>query len=51
MMENLPVHGQQSSERFNAYENGLAFCTAETEIQSQRLDTLFQRINAASGLV
>jgi len=32
-------------------ENRLEFCTDETEMQSRRVNTLFQRINAASGLM
>jgi len=52
LMNAIPtVEGQQPSKQFPSKDGGLVFCTAETEIQLKRLNTLFQRINAASGLV
>ncbi|PMD19929.1 hypothetical protein NA56DRAFT_190843 [Hyaloscypha hepaticicola] len=36
---------------FDGRDNRLAFCTNETEMQQRRVNTLFQRINAASGLM
>jgi hypothetical protein len=37
--------------QFDSRDNRLAFSTDETEMQHRRVNTLFQRINAASGLV
>jgi len=51
MGENPAVRGQQPSGQLNGSDNRLAFCTDETETQCRRINTLFQRINAASGLV
>lgn len=37
--------------QFDGRDNRLAFSTDEIEMQHRRVNTLFQRINAASGLV
>ncbi|KAH8655059.1 hypothetical protein BGZ60DRAFT_546694 [Tricladium varicosporioides] len=51
MSPSLAVRSQQPSTQSPVCDSGLAFCTAETEMQIQRLQTLFRRIHAASGLM
>jgi hypothetical protein len=51
ILSNLMKGNGGIQDQFETGENRLAFCTDETEMQNRRVNTLFQRINAASGLV
>jgi hypothetical protein len=51
LSEHWAVQARLSSRQPHAHISGPAFCIAEMEMQSRRVQTLFQRISAASGLV
>jgi hypothetical protein len=51
LREHSAVEARPPSRQPDAHISGPAFCVAELEMQSRRVQTLFQRINAASGLV